>query len=163
MGSVFVFFLSSCYITPSLGLERNVFLRTGPWFPTDLPAFVFFFFFSILFSYLFWVVVGLRCYIVFSLVAESGSSSLVAVCGLLVALASPVQEHWLLLSRSTGSRAGEPQYLWPVGSVLAAPGPWSTGSIVMAHGLSCSAAWGLFPEQQWKPCLPRWQADSFTT
>lgn len=60
---LFLFFLSSCNITPSLGLERNVFLRTGPWFPTDLPVFVFFFFFfSILFIYLFWVVVGLRCY-----------------------------------------------------------------------------------------------------
>ena len=31
----------------------------------------------------------------FSLVAESRSSSLVAVCGLLVALASLVEEHWL--------------------------------------------------------------------
>ena len=41
----FFFFLSSCNITPSLGLERNVFLRTGPWFPTDLLYFVFFFFF----------------------------------------------------------------------------------------------------------------------
>ena len=95
MGSGFFFFLSSCNITPSLGLERNVFLRTGPWFPTDLLYFVFFFFFQfylVIYFGLWWVFVATQ---VFSLVVESRSSSLVAVCGLLVALASLVEEHWL--------------------------------------------------------------------
>ena len=79
-GLFFVFFLSSCNITPSLGLERNVFLRTGPWFPTDLLFFVFFlfFFFSLLFSYLFWAVVGLHCYTgVFS---SCGEQELLSSC-----------------------------------------------------------------------------------
>ena len=48
--------------------------------------------------------------------------------------------RWLLLLRSTGSR--------------------HTGSVVVAHGLSCSAACGIFPDQGSNPCPPRWQADS---
>ena len=31
----------------------------------------------------------------------------------------------------------------------------------MAHGLSCSAACGIFPEQGSNPCSLHWQADSF--
>ena len=30
----------------------------------------------------------------------------------------------------------------------------------MAHGLSCSAACGIFPDQGSNPCLLHWQADS---
>ena len=30
----------------------------------------------------------------------------------------------------------------------------------MAHGLSCSAACGIFPDQGLNPCLLHWQADS---
>ena len=36
-------------------------------------------------------------------------------------------------------------------------------SIVVAHGLSCSAAYGIFPDQGSNPCLLHWQADSFNT
>ena len=45
-----------------------------------------------------------------------------------------------LLLRSTGSRR--------------------TGSVVVAHGLSCSAACGIFPDQGSNPCSLHWQADS---
>ena len=31
----------------------------------------------------------------------------------------------------------------------------------MAHGLSCSAACGIFPDQGTNPCPLHWQADSF--
>ena len=45
-----------------------------------------------------------------------------------------------LLLRSTGSRRA--------------------GSVVVAHGLSCSAAYGIFPDQGSNPCPLHWQADS---
>ena len=45
-----------------------------------------------------------------------------------------------LLLRSTGSRRA--------------------GSVVVAHGLSCSAACGIFPDQGSNPCPLHWQADS---
>ena len=45
-----------------------------------------------------------------------------------------------LLLRSTGSRR--------------------TGSVVVAHGPSCSVACGIFPDQGSKPCPLHWQADS---
>ena len=34
------------------------------------------------------------------------------------------------------------------------------GSVVVAHGPSCSAAYGIFPDQGSNPCPLRWQADS---
>ena len=33
---------------------------------------------------------------------------------------------------------------------------WSTGSVVVAHGLSCSAACGIFPDQGLNPRLLHW-------
>ena len=36
----------------------------------------------------------------------------------------------------------------------------STSPIIMAHGLSCSGACGIFLDQGSNPCLLRWQADS---
>jgi len=48
---------------------------------------------------------------------------------------------------STGSRALELQELWLSG----------TGSIVVAHGLSCSAAFGSFLDQGLNPCLLNWR------
>ena len=44
-----------------------------------------------------------------------------------------------------------------MGSVVAAPGLWST---VTAHGLSCFSACGIFPDQGLNLCLLHWQADS---
>ena len=43
---------------------------------------------------------------------------------------------------------------------IVAHGLWSAGSVVVAHGLSCSAACGIFPDQGSNPCPLHWQADS---
>ena len=67
-----------------------------------------------------------------SLVAASGGYSSLWRVGL-----SP---RWLLSLRSTGSR--------------------HAGSVVVAHGLSCSAACGIFPDQGLNPFSLHWQADS---
>ena len=45
-------------------------------------------------------------------------------------------------------------------SGAATPGPQSTGSVVVAHRLSCSAAWGIFQDQGSNLYLLHWQADS---
>ena len=83
-------------------------------------------------------VLGLPCCGGFSLVAEGGS--LVAVCGLLV-VAPLVAEHGL-----QGTHA----------SVIVAPGLLSTGSMVVAHRLSCITACGIFPAQRANLCLLHW-------
>ena len=67
-----------------------------------------------------------------SLVAASGGHSSSRCAGL--SLSRP------LLSRSTGSRRA--------------------GSAIVAHGPSCSAACGIFPDQGSNPCPLHWQADS---
>ena len=68
--------------------------------------------------------------------------------------------QWLLLLGSMGSREQGRQQLRHVGSVAAVPRLQSTGSIVMAHRLSCSEACGIFSDQGWNPCLLHWQVDS---
>ena len=88
--------------------------------------------FIYLFIYLFWL-----CWVFvsvrgLSLVAASGGRSSSRCAGL--SLSRP------LLLRSTGSR--------------------STDSVVVAHGPSCSAAGGIFPDQGSNPCRLHWQADS---
>ena len=67
-----------------------------------------------------------------SLVAASGGHSSSRCAGL--SLSRP------LLLRSTGSRCA--------------------GSVVVAHGPSCSAVCGIFPDQGSNPCPLHWQADS---
>ena len=67
-----------------------------------------------------------------SLVVASGGHSSSRCVGL--SLSRP------LLLRRTGSR--------------------SAGSVVVAHGPSCSAACGIFPDQGPNPCPQHWQADS---
>ena len=67
-----------------------------------------------------------------SLVAVSGGYSSLQCAGFSL--------RWLLLSWSTGSRC--------------------VGSVVVVHGLSCSAACGIFPGQGSDPCPLHWQADS---
>ena len=65
--------------------------------------------------------------------------------------------RWLLLLQSMGSRVHGLQQLRHVASVVAAPRLYSTGSVVVAHKLSCSVAYGIFPDQGWNPCLLHWQ------
>ena len=57
-------------------------------------------------------------------------------------------------------RAHRLQQLWHVGSVIVARRLQSTGSVVVAHGLSCSTACGIFPDQGLNPCPLHWQANS---
>lgn len=55
------------------------------------------------------------------------------------------------------------QQLWRVGWVVAGfPRLQSTGSAVVAHELSCSAACGIFGAQGLNPCLQCWQEDSYS-
>ena len=67
-----------------------------------------------------------------SLVVASGGHSSSRCVGLSLS--------WPLLLRSTGSRRA--------------------GSVVVAHGPSCSATCGIFPDQGSNPCPLYWQADS---
>ena len=95
-------------------------------------SFFFFFNFYLLFIYyLFFAVLGLSVRGL-SLVAASGGHSSSWCMGL--SLSRP------LLLRSTRSRRA--------------------GSVVVAHGPSCSAACGVLPYQGSNPCPPCWQADS---
>ena len=66
----------------------------------------------------------------------------VAVHGLLIAVASLFAEH--------GLQAHGLQQLWRQ----------SAGAVVVAHGLSCSAACGIFLDQGSNPCPLHWQAAS---
>ena len=60
----------------------------------------------------------------------------------------------------SGPRVLGLQWLQLVSSVVAAPRLQSTGSIVVAHGLSCSAGCGILPNQGLNPCLLHRQVDS---
>ena len=97
------------------------------------PRISFFFFFLIyLFIIYFWL-----CWVFASVrglspVVASGGHSSSRCAGL--SLSRP------LLLQSTGSRRAD--------------------SVVVAHGLSCSAACGIFPDQGSNPCPLHWQADS---
>ena len=97
----------------------------------SIQAFFFFLFLKNLFIY-FWL-----CWVFvsvrgLSLVAASGGHSSSRCAGL--SLSRP------LLLRSTGSG--------------------HAGSVVVAHGPSCSVAYGIFPDQGSNPCPLHWQADS---
>ena len=92
----------------------------------------FFFFFKLLFIYYLWLCWVFASVQGLSLVAVSGGHSSSWCAGLLLS--------WPLLLRSTGSR--------------------HAGSIVVAHGPSCSVACGILPDQGPNPCPLHWQADS---
>ena len=77
-------------------------------------------------------VLGLHSVQGLSLVAASGGHSSSWCVGLSLS--------WPLLLRSTGSNCA--------------------GSVIVAHGPSCSAACGIFPDQGSNPCPLHWQADS---
>ena len=95
--------------------------------------FILFYFFLKIYLLIDW----LLCWVFVSVrglpvVAASGGHSSSRCAGL--SLSQP------LLLRSTGSRRA--------------------GSVVVAHGPSCSAACGIFPDQGANPCPLHWQADS---
>ena len=107
--------------------------------PFGLLSFLFIDFFLIsifflIFIYLFiWAVLGLRfCARAFSSCGKRGP--------LFIAVRSLLSPSRPLLLGSTGSRCA--------------------GSVIVAHGPSCSAACGIFPDQGPNPCPLHWQADS---
>ena len=66
-----------------------------------------------------------------------------------------------LLAASRGrssSRCAGLSLLRPL--LLRSTGPRRAGSVIVAHGPSCSAACGIFPDQGSNPCPLHWQADS---
>ena len=73
----------------------------------------------------------LHCYVGSSLVVASRGHSLVAVHRLLIVVIS----------------------------LVAAPRLQSTGSVVVAEEVSCSAVCGIFWDQRVNPCLLHWQED----
>ena len=89
---------------------------------------------------LFLAVPGPRCCAGFSLAAESRGYSVARLAGF--------PWRWFLLVWSAGPGARELQQLQRVGSV------------VVAHGLSCSAACGIFSDQGLNWCLLHWQTAS---
>ena len=95
------------------------------------PNILFFFFFINLFIY-FWL-----CWVFISV---RGLSLVVASKGLSSSRCAGLSLSRPLLLRSTGSRCA--------------------GSVVVAHGPSCSAACGIFPDQGSNPCPLHQQADS---
>ena len=96
-----------------------------------------------LFIYLFLAALSLHCCTrAFSSCGKQGLL-FIAVRGLLIVAS---------LLWSTGSRH--------LGSVVVAHRPQSAGSVVVAHGFSCSEACRIFPDQSSKLCPLHWQADS---
>ena len=86
---------------------------------------------------------------------------------LLTAVAFLLVEHGLQSARASVAVAhgfigcgSQVHWLRFPGSLVAVPGLQSTGSIVVAYGLSYSMACGIFPDQGSNPCLLQWQADS---
>ena len=92
----------------------------------------FFFFLIIIYLFIFWLCWVFVAVRGLSLVTTSGGHSSSRCAGL--SLSRP------LLWRRTGSRR--------------------TGSVVVAHGPSCSAECGILPDQGSNPCPLHWQADS---
>ena len=67
---------------------------------------------------------------------------------------SPVVVRWLVLFQGTGSRH--------MGFSSCRTQAQSTRSVAAVHGLSCSAACGIFPDQGSNLCPLRWQADFYS-
>ena len=58
----------------------------------------------------------------------------------------------------SSSRCAGPSLSWPL--LLQSTGSRRAGSVVVAHGPSCSTACGILPDQGSNPCPLHWQADS---
>ena len=91
------------------------------------------------------IVLGLHHCTGFSLVVVSGG--LLSTCG-------------ARASRPTASLVAEQGLQGMGASVVAVPGVYGTGSIVVVYELSCSEACGIFLDQGANPCLLHWPADS---
>ena len=126
---------SSCYGLPYLFFHSHLLLYQSVTFSVSLffgSHHISFFFLNLFIFIYLWL-----CWVFvsvrgLSLVVASGGHSSLRCAGL-----SPSRP---LLLRSTGSRRA--------------------GSVIMAHGPSCSAACGILPDQGSNPCPLHWQADS---
>ena len=132
------------YICPSHSLTLSHLALPPPRILKSILQQVSVFFFLINFIYLFIYLslaeLGLRCCTrAFSSCSKQGLL-FIAVHGLLISVASLVVEHGLQM-------CGLQQL-------------WHAGSVVVVHGLSCSAACGIFLDQGSNPCPLHWQADS---
>ena len=97
--------------------------------------------FTYLFIFIFWLCWILVAVCGLSLVAQSKGCSLVVVHGHLIAVASLVAQH----------------RLWTHGFQQLQ----HAGSVVVAHGLSCSTACGIFLDERLNQSPLHWQADSY--
>ena len=95
-----------------------------------------------LFGYSLLVVLGLCCYSGFSVVAMNRAYS----------SCDEQASHCFFFCRA--------QNVGCMGFPSVAPRLWSTGSIVVVHGLSCSAACGILLDQGWNLCLLHWEMGS---
>ena len=108
--------------------------------------------FFVFFVFVFWLCWIFVAMCGLSLVAASGGYSLLRYVGFSL--------RWLLMLWSTGSRCAG---FSSCGSGLSSYGSQALGaqaSVVVAHGLSCSVACGIFPDQESNPRPLHWQADS---
>ena len=96
------------------------------------------------FSHSFLAALSLRCCAGASSSCGKQGLLLVAMRRLLIAVAS--------LVLGTASRC--------VGLVVVAHGLWGADPVVVVYGLSCSVAWGIFPDQGSNPGPLHWQVDS---
>ena len=106
-------------------------------------------FYLFIYFWLHWVFVAVHG---LSLAVASGGCSLLRCAGFSL--------WWLLLLQNTGSRCTGFSSCGMRASVVVARGLQSAGSVVVVHGLSCSAACGIFLDQDSNPCPLHWQADS---
>ena len=76
---------------------------------------------------------------------------------------APLQLHWeglslrWLLAAERRLEGAWVSVLQSMGSEVAVRGLYSTGLVVLVHGLSCSAACGVFPDQGLNRCPPAFQ------
>ena len=116
-------------------------------------GFDFFFFFLIkLFIHLFLAAFGLCCCLWASSSCGEWGLLFIAVRGLLITV-----DSLCCGAPALGARAAV-----GVARGLSSCGLWALepGSVVVVHGLSCSAACGIFPDQGLNLCPLPWQADS---
>ena len=103
----------------------------------NIGVHVSFFFFSPKYFFFFKFIYFWLCWV---FVSVRGLSLVAASRGHSSSLCAGLSLSWPLLLWSTGSRRA--------------------GSVAVAHGPSCSAACGIFPDQGSNPCPLHWQADS---
>ena len=96
--------------------------------------------FGVLFCFLITILLFIYFWLCWVFVSVRGLSPVAASGGHSSSRCAGLSLSRSLLLRSTGSRR--------------------TGSVIVAHGPSCSAACGILPDQGSNPCPLHWQADS---